>query len=562
MLLEGARHLLRRSYTSLPGLVARRQAPSRKMTSTRHTPVLDCREYAGILIQPTADCSTGNNAIAGPSRSASGGNYKIHRLDRPSFNVPPSLVTHVRTAAAHLRAGRCVAIPTETVYGLAASSLDPEACKLIYRIKNRPSDNPLIMHVSSLDMLRRLLPPPAAYTPSRLYMALIDAFWPGPLTLLFPSPDPPPRPAPQTNGIRMPLHPLALAVIHEADTPVSAPSANSSGRPSPTRAEHVVHDIGGAEGLGCILDGGDCGVGVESTVVDALGWKEGGGGDVDVLRPGGLGVEAIARVVAEVDGREGMTRILVHGKPWRASGDLAIPKAVAGTSDGHAGGMGPVTPPQAVPKAVQDVLHPSTPGMKYRHYSPRIPVYLALPSTTFPSPNIEIGTCTTTPAHLLQLLVSAHTASLWDRPVRIGLLHYADSPLAAAMRATTATATISTTSAAPIRRTTPASGPATALEITYKSLGPDATSAAQLLFSSMLDMERNRLVLPNNDAHTAAEAAEGVDAIIIEGCTEEGLGLAVMERVRKAVGGGGILGDVADGQGSKEQGVFWVNLGV
>jgi L-threonylcarbamoyladenylate synthase len=78
----------------------------------------------------------------------------------------------------------------------------------------------------------------------------------------------------------------------------------------------------------------------------------------------------------------------------------------------------------------------------------------------------------------------------------------------------------------------------------------------------MLDMERNRLVLPNNDAHTAAGAAEGVDAIIIEGCTEEGLGLAVMERVRKAVGGGGILGDVADGQGSKEQGVFWVNLGV
>ena len=281
------------------------------------TPVLNCRDYAGIVVAPTPVNSSPNAAGGDAAESM------VHPLDRPTYTIPASISAHVNTAAGHLLAGRCVAIPTETVYGLAASSLDPEACRLIYRIKNRPSDNPLIMHVSSLDMLRRLLPPRSMYTPSKLYMALISAFWPGPLTLLFPSPDPPALPAPQTNGIRMPSHPLALAVIHTADTPVSAPSANSSGRPSPTRAEHVVHDIGGSDGLGCVMDGGDCGVGVESTVVDGLAWKEEGGGEVNVLRPGGLGVEAIARVLREVDGREGRTRVLVHGKPWKPTGARA-----------------------------------------------------------------------------------------------------------------------------------------------------------------------------------------------------------------------------------------------
>ena len=267
------------------------------------TPILPCKDHSSILT---------THSLAPP-----------HPLQSPSFSIPKSILPHLETASRHLHASRTVAFPTETVYGLGASSFDVKAIKKIYAIKKRPADNPLIIHVSSLDMLQRLLPSPDVYNMSRLQLALITAFWPGPLTLLFPSPNPPPLPAPQTNAIRMPAHPLALALIHYSDLPLSAPSANSSGRPSPTQARHTYNDLNGAEGLGCILDGGDCGVGVESTVVNALGWKEGGGGSVDILRPGGLSVEDIARVVQEADKGKSATLILVHGKPWRRNAETS-----------------------------------------------------------------------------------------------------------------------------------------------------------------------------------------------------------------------------------------------
>jgi L-threonylcarbamoyladenylate synthase len=427
-----------------------------------HTPVLAC-DITGLAISPSA---TG------------------HPLQSPTLTIPPPLQASLDTAAAHLRAGRTVAFPTETVYGLGAHSLDPSAVAKVYAIKRRPSDNPLIIHVSSLDMLARLLP--ANYSLSPLYLALIDAFWPGPLTLLFPSPSPAPLPA----------HPLARALIAVTDLPVSAPSANSSGRPSPTQAAHVAHDLDGADGLGCILDGGACGVGVESTVVDGLGWLGGGGGAVNVLRPGGLGVEEIARVVAVVDAQHGgSTRVLLHGKQWSAGG---------------------VSATKAADKIKSDAP-PSTPGMKYRHYSPRIPVHLLLPSNIFAQPPV------TPPATLPVEVVSRLAAATGkDRP-RLGFLHFDNSPLFKAL--------------------------AGHESIVPMSLGPDATSAAQRLFSGMLSLEAD-----GTDA--------GVDAILIEGCSDDGLGLAVMERVGKAVGGGGVSGALGNGQvsGPSEEGRYWVQV--
>ncbi|GMK60041.1 hypothetical protein CspeluHIS016_0902580 [Cutaneotrichosporon spelunceum] len=406
-----------------------------------------------------------------------------NKLQSPSITAGPALKPALEVAARHLREGLTVAFPTETVYGLGAHSLDPNATAKIYAIKNRPSDNPLIMHVSSLDMLQRLLPP--GYQLSELYHALIAAYWPGPLTLLFPSASPPPPPAPQTNAIRMPNNPLALALIAAADLPVSAPSANSSGRPSPTRAAHVVHDLDGRDGLGCILDGGPCGVGVESTVVDALGWKKGGGGSVNVLRPGGLGVEDVARVLAEVDTQfGGSTDILLQGRPWTEGS----------VSGGH-------------PKPQTDDLPPSTPGMKYRHYSPTVPVQLLLPSNVFPRPPV-VGP-TTDAVSVVSALITGK---------RVGLLHYDGSPLAKALES---------------------------LPLERKSLGQDATSAAHALFDGLLALE-----------------GAGVDAILVEGCSDDGLGLAVMERVGKAVGGGGVTGGLDDGQVSTpgSEGRFWVEV--
>lgn len=445
------------------------------------TPVLPCHDHASILIQPTPGSA--------------------HPLQCPSLTIPPSILPHLETASAHLHASKTVAFPTETVYGLGASSLDRGAVAKVYSIKGRPADNPLIIHVSSLDMLERLLPPRESYSLSRLYTGLITAFWPGPLTLLFPSPNPAPPPAPQTNAIRMPAHPLALALIHHSDLPISAPSANSSGRPSPTRAQHVHNDLNGAEGLGCILDGGECGVGVESTVVNGLAWREGGGGYVDILRPGGLGVEEVARIVAEVDGSDDMTDIRIHGKKWTRN-------AVASSSR------------SAQPLHVkQDSLPPSTPGLKYRHYSPRIPVFLLLPSNVFPAPNIHPED--SEPSTVLRRLATSIQKN-GKRP-RLGFLHYEDSALSSRI---TSTADV---------------------EVVPISFGPDSRSAARRLFSGMLELE---------------DVSHSVDGIIIEGCSDEGLGLAVMERVGKAVGGGGQSGglDVGETIEVGSLGRFWVQV--
>ena len=176
-----------------------------------------------------------------------------------------------------LRAGQLVAFPTETVYGLGANALNEKAVRSIFEAKGRPADNPLIVHICHQEQLNPLVEmPPMAER-------LIDAFWPGPLTLLFPRKSCIPNIVTaglSTVAVRMPSHPAAKAMLEACGLPVAAPSANRSGRPSPTTAHHVFEDMDGLIPL--ILDGGACEVGLESTVLDLCH------GDPCILRPGGV----------------------------------------------------------------------------------------------------------------------------------------------------------------------------------------------------------------------------------------------------------------------------------
>lgn len=202
--------------------------------------------------------------------------------------VDPESVTEaqIAPAAAVLRDGGLVAFPTETVYGLGANALDPAAVARIFAAKGRPADNPVIVHAPDAETAWRV-----TTGPTRLAERLAEAFWPGPLTLVLPAADALPRAA--TAGlpsvaVRVPDHPVARALLRAAGVPVAAPSANRSGRPSPTTADHVVDDLGGA--IDVVVDGGPCRVGVESTVVDARG-------DVPVvLREGGISREQLLAV--------------------------------------------------------------------------------------------------------------------------------------------------------------------------------------------------------------------------------------------------------------------------
>ena len=186
--------------------------------------------------------------------------------------------TSIARGAAFLRAGKLVAFPTETVYGLGANALDGPGVEGIFEAKGRPMDNPLIVHVGSLDQVRSLVKeiPPLAHK-------LMKRFWPGPLTLVLKrSPAVPDGVTAglDTVAVRMPDHPVALALLRAAALPVAAPSANLSGRPSPTTAAHVLADLRGR--IAAVVDGGPCPVGVESTVLDVTSEPP------VILRPGGI----------------------------------------------------------------------------------------------------------------------------------------------------------------------------------------------------------------------------------------------------------------------------------
>lgn len=384
----------------------------------------------------------------------------------------PDTETALRTASDILTKDKKVVVfPTETVYGLGASALDASAVSLIYSTKGRPSDNPLIVHISSKAMLQSLLPP--SYTISSTYAKLMDAFWPGPLTLLFPT-NPEVVPSKVTAGhptvaVRMPSHPVARALIALANTPIAAPSANSSGKPSPTKAEHVAADLGGRVPL--ILDGGACDVGLESTVVDGLAAD----GHLRVLRPGGVTVEDLERVV----GGSGV-RVLVHRRDYEDEKQEAAP---------------------------------TTPGMKYRHYAPRSPVYLLMQTSTGDTGStLSAETVPSVKEAIASLLAQLPRVTVGElgqagaRPVKVGLLSCPDSPLTASM------GTLECEGA-------DAAGSRVRIEWIRRALGAlgEPSVTGRVLFDGLISLDQ-----------------EGVDVILVEGIEEAREGLAVMNRVRKA----------------------------
>lgn len=217
-----------------------------------------------------------------------------------------------------LRAGGLVAFPTETVYGLGANALDEKAAARIYAAKGRPSDNPLIVHIAETEALEEI----AAEIPKKARM-LAREFWPGPLTMIFKKSEKVPYGTTgglETVAVRMPSHPIALAVIRSGGGYIAAPSANTSGRPSPTEAAHVAQDLDGK--IDMIIDGGNVGIGLESTIVDMSG-------DIPViLRPGYINQEMLEQVIGPVMMDAGLIR--------EDSG-----------------------------------IRPKAPGMKYKHYAPK-----------------------------------------------------------------------------------------------------------------------------------------------------------------------------------------------
>ncbi|MDO4565684.1 MAG: L-threonylcarbamoyladenylate synthase [Clostridia bacterium] len=224
-----------------------------------------------------------------------------------------------------IRRGELVAFPTETVYGLGANGLDAAAVEKIFEAKGRPNDNPLIMHVSNKNEAKKLW----GHIPKTLN-ALMDAFWPGPLTLIFNKSDRVPDAVTAglpTVAVRMPQGKTANLLIRKAGVPIAAPSANLSGRPSPTSASHVFRDLNGRIPL--ILDGGECGFGIESTVLSLVGKPT-------ILRPGAVTKEMIEAVIGPVELSDCLLKPLAEGK-------AAL-----------------------------------SPGMKYKHYAPNARVLVVL----------------------------------------------------------------------------------------------------------------------------------------------------------------------------------------
>lgn len=323
--------------------------------------------------------------------------------------------------AAHiLQKGGRVAFPTETVYGLGANALDPEAVRGIFRAKGRPADNPLIIHVADLKQAGELvtdIPPAAA--------SLAEHFWPGPLTMILPKKDIVPQiitAGLPSVAVRVPAHALALKLLRTAGIPLAAPSANLSGRPSPTTAKHVLEDLAGS--IEAVLDGGPSAVGLESTVLSFLSSPPA------LLRPGGVTLEMLEEILGE--------KIQVPDLGERKMDLPGVPPA---------------------------------PGMKYRHYAPRAPLYLVEGEG---------------PVQKEQLLALCTTLAGQGR--KIGLIHFAESQGIFSV---------------PVSR--------------VLSSRKDPASAAARLFGVLREVD-----------------AAGVDVIVVEGFEAAGMGKAVMNRLRKA----------------------------
>lgn len=327
----------------------------------------------------------------------------------------------IALAAEVIRGGGIVAFPTETVYGLGADATNGEAVAKVFAAKGRPSDNPLIVHVADMDQVHQVareVPPVAR--------KLMEEFWPGPLTLVLnkqPSVPDEVTGGLDTVGVRMPSHPVAHALIAAAGVPIAAPSANASGRPSPTAAEHVLEDMAGRIPL--VLDGGETGVGLESTVLDVT---------IDppmLLRPGGVTLEELRQCIGEVAVSGAVHGELVEGAP-------------------------------------------RSPGMKYRHYAPKARL-LVVDGQVLP----------------MQEKIRALCEEFQQEGKRVGIMCSVESR--GVYRAE--------------------------VVLEYGSRG-NLASIASDLFSALRAFDRH-----------------GVDVILAEGVPATGLGLAIMNRLRRAAGG-------------------------
>lgn len=254
-------------------------------------------------------------------------NTIVWKVDKhvDNFENNPQVVD----AARFLRENEVVALPTETVYGLGGNALSDEAVAKIFAAKGRPSDNPLIIHIAEKQQMEQFI----MEIPEKAEQ-LMNAFWPGPLTIILKRKEgvlsEKATAGLSTVGVRMPSHPVGLALLKQCGLPIAAPSANSSGKPSPTTAAHVIEDLDGK--IAGVVDGGPTGVGVESTVIDCTEAIP------VILRPGGVTMEQLEAVIGEV-------RL-----------DPALADA------------------ESKPKA---------PGMKYQHYAPNAPLYLVTGSREF-----------------------------------------------------------------------------------------------------------------------------------------------------------------------------------
>ncbi|KAI8062618.1 DHBP synthase RibB-like alpha/beta domain-containing protein [Gongronella butleri] len=342
----------------------------------------------------------------------------------------PQAQQAIAKAVSFLQQGEAIGIPTETVYGLAANALDGHAVAKIFAAKNRPQDNPLIVHVSSLTMLEKLVPklPP-------VYLPVIQRCWPGALTLILPTSSLIPSSVTcgqATVAVRMPSHPVARAIIDQCGFPLAAPSANSSGKPSPTLASHVMDDLRGKIPL--IVDGGACDVGLESTVLDGLRTPPA------ILRPGGYTYEQLHAL-------PGMEALQVYRKHFV---DQQLEAA------------------------------PTTPGMKYRHYSPEAMVVLIEDTQDFDEvwPK-ELAAMENMGMHKVGLLTS-------DGKNR-------DSASLPSLSSSTSSSCL------------------------VYPMGTTPEEVAKHLFQGLRDMD-----------------AQGVDIIFVQGVAEDNHGMAVMNRLRKA----------------------------
>lgn len=392
----------------------------------------------------------------------------------------------VSKAAEALRSSEIpVGFPTETVYGLGADATRSAAVRGIYKAKKRPSDNPLIVHVDSLDMLSRILNPTqtnelASHATANgnssnsnnnkipaIYEPLISRFWPGPLTILLPNPAGSPlakevTASLSTFGVRMPSSAFARLLIHVADRPLAAPSANASTKPSPTTAQHVYDDLKGRIDL--ILDGGSCGVGVESTVVDGLSDPPA------ILRPGGIGIE-------EIKTCPGWENVKV------------------GYHD----------------SALKSKEAPRAPGMKYRHYSPKAQVVL-----------FEAGSDISSITRRVKEDLQSATAAGGAR--KIGIVRTRTWPVALGLTSSENQSTInireiSMTSDGDVTGISNRADSSLAASVFDLDLGSSADAIARGLFSALRALD-----------------GLNVDVIYVEGIhDEEGdLAAAVMNRLRKA----------------------------